>query len=187
MASLSVYLNEITPEGLHLDCECTRDDLQLEDRDPEFKGTLHLAVDIVSDKDKVFVKGELEGTFLRECVRCLNVFEEPRTIPLLAYFRTQDHQASPPTGGKKVEGELDSEDDSGDSYCIQHNQCQLADMIREQLILATPMQPVCHEGCQGLCQVCGQNLNQGDCACGEVNIASPFSVLRQVMPSSRRP
>lgn len=41
----------------------------------------------------------------------------------------------------------------------------LEPVVREQLLLALPMGAVCSEGCKGLCQVCGANLNETDCGC----------------------
>ena len=41
----------------------------------------------------------------------------------------------------------------------------LTEAIRQYTLLAIPMKPVCYEDCAGLCQKCGQNLNQGSCDC----------------------
>ena len=35
--------------------------------------------------------------------------------------------------------------------------------VRQEIILAYPMIPVCQAGCKGLCGECGQNLNHGRC------------------------
>jgi uncharacterized protein len=37
--------------------------------------------------------------------------------------------------------------------------------IRDTLILAAPIAPVCKEDCKGICPQCGANLNQGKCGC----------------------
>jgi uncharacterized protein len=36
----------------------------------------------------------------------------------------------------------------------------ITDDIRQEIILAYPMIPICQQNCKGLCPVCGQNLNQ---------------------------
>jgi len=41
----------------------------------------------------------------------------------------------------------------------------LAELAGEQLQLAVPMKPLCHNGCPGLCPRCGADLNLGRCAC----------------------
>ena len=36
--------------------------------------------------------------------------------------------------------------------------------VRQEVILAYPMVPVCRPDCKGLCASCGQNLNAGTCS-----------------------
>jgi uncharacterized protein len=42
---------------------------------------------------------------------------------------------------------------------------ELDPLIEEQIALALPLYPVCGEGCQGLCPVCGQDQNEKPCGC----------------------
>jgi len=37
--------------------------------------------------------------------------------------------------------------------------------IRQEILLSLPMKILCKESCKGLCQNCGQNLNQKKCKC----------------------
>ena len=37
--------------------------------------------------------------------------------------------------------------------------------IREEIILAYPIKPLCRDMCKGLCPKCGKNLNEGGCSC----------------------
>lgn len=39
----------------------------------------------------------------------------------------------------------------------------ITDDVRQEILLAFPMIPVCRPDCKGLCSVCGQNLNAGAC------------------------
>ncbi|MFU8779921.1 MAG: YceD family protein [Kiritimatiellia bacterium] len=41
----------------------------------------------------------------------------------------------------------------------------LTEDIREAILLALPLYPVCRESCKGLCPQCGTNWNEGICAC----------------------
>jgi uncharacterized protein len=41
----------------------------------------------------------------------------------------------------------------------------LEDVLREQVLLVTPVKTVCRDECKGLCPVCGRNLNQEPCGC----------------------
>ena len=42
---------------------------------------------------------------------------------------------------------------------------ELEDILREQVLLALPMQRVCSETCKGICPGCGKNRNETACDC----------------------
>ena len=42
---------------------------------------------------------------------------------------------------------------------------ELEDILREQILLALPMQRVCSDVCKGICPVCGRNRNETECGC----------------------
>ena len=39
--------------------------------------------------------------------------------------------------------------------------------LRDEILLAMPISPLCREGCKGLCPVCGGNRNNLACDCEE--------------------
>ena len=41
----------------------------------------------------------------------------------------------------------------------------LGEVVREQILLALPLKPLCREDCRGLCPACGQNRNLVPCGC----------------------
>lgn len=45
------------------------------------------------------------------------------------------------------------------------------------ILLTMPMQAVCSDDCKGLCQVCGHNLNDGDCSCDKGYVNPTFEEL----------
>jgi uncharacterized protein len=83
------------------------------------------------------------------------------------------------------EGEAEEQND--DLYYFTGDHLELAPMLREQLILASPMHPLCSEECRGLCTRCGKDLNEGPCRCGEEPTGSPFQVLRTMKEKLRNP
>ncbi len=56
----------------------------------------------------------------------------------------------------------------------------LAALVREQLQLHVPFQPLCRESCKGMCQTCGADLNVGRCACSKILKQNPFSSLKDL-------
>lgn len=50
------------------------------------------------------------------------------------------------------------------SYKVQPTDVvDITEDVRQEIILAYPMIPVCRPECKGLCRSCGQNLNVGTC------------------------
>lgn len=44
----------------------------------------------------------------------------------------------------------------------------ITDDVRQELMLAYPIIPICRKDCKGLCRLCGQNLNKATCDHQEV-------------------
>jgi uncharacterized protein len=60
----------------------------------------------------------------------------------------------------------------------------LAPTLREQILLALPMDALCGEACKGLCPHCGQNLNEATCDC-RADVADPrWAKLRELKLSN---
>lgn len=55
---------------------------------------------------------------------------------------------------------------------------ELDDVLREQVVLALPMQRVCREDCKGICPVCGKNRNEAACDCKVESGAAHWHALR---------
>jgi uncharacterized protein len=83
--------------------------------------------------------------------------------------------------------EVEPEEQNDDLYYFTGDHLELAPMLREQLILASPMHPLCSDDCLGLCARCGKNLNEGPCRCGEEPTGSPFQVLRTMKDRLKNP
>ena len=45
-----------------------------------------------------------------------------------------------------------------------HHELDITEAVRQSVIVALPMKPLCKEDCAGLCSYCGMNLNSG-CIC----------------------
>ena len=55
--------------------------------------------------------------------------------------------------------------DEADQVAYTGKELDLGPVVREQILLALPMDALCTEDCKGLCQVCGGNLNEKECSC----------------------
>jgi len=106
----------------------------------------------------VFAAGEV-GTEVRlTCERCLRVWDEPLTVSVAELV-----------GGEDAEYPLD--DDVAD----------LDPPLRDAVLLAVPLRPLCSPDCLGLCAVCGADLNGDACPGHEEEPESPFTALRGLL------
>jgi len=48
---------------------------------------------------------------------------------------------------------------------IPNDILDIGEILRENILLALPLKPLCHPECKGLCEVCGENLNITQCNC----------------------
>ena len=78
--------------------------------------------------------------------------------------------------GKNDEREIEEDDFATAFY--ENDQIDLGQLMREQFYLAVPMKPLCDAACQGLCPVCGTNLNRGTCECRRDWDDPRFAVLK---------
>jgi uncharacterized protein len=105
----------------------------------------------------VFVTGVLNTRVDAVCSRCLGDFDQPLTLKIeeeLLLTVDPSTGASIPTQGE------------GGAFTINENQeFDLGEAVRQYVLLALPMKPLCREDCAGLCPSCGHNLNLGHCSC----------------------
>ncbi len=53
-----------------------------------------------------------------------------------------------------------------DDYVVcENNALELNELAISDLLLQLPTKILCREDCKGLCYVCGQDLNEGECNC----------------------
>ena len=137
----------------------------------KFKGPLSLHLSIRKDKDDLFFQGHLQMTYVLPCSRCA----EDAFYPIDEFFSpiyTQGKEPASNDGGLTA-GALDSSYFQGDAI-------DLGDVIREQILLFIPIQPLCGELCKGMCVHCGQNLNVRDCKCEKETVQSTFEILKRI-------
>jgi uncharacterized protein len=127
-----------------------------QDEDYRVAAPVELSMDVQKTAGAAFaVTGTVRTRLELTCSRCIEPFE----IPAEASFDLRYVPQSANTG----EGEREvAEDDLGTAY-YREGMLDLAELLREQFVLALPMKPLHDEACRGLCPVCGGNLNRTDC------------------------
>ena len=191
MGVLAPLVSDITPEGLSLVADVTADELGLADTDATLRGPVSISLDLAHADEMIAVTGVLEGTVVRQCVRCLKEYQDGLAFSVHAAFAREGKESkigarqpkgSDPRKGRpgspKPETDVEQEDEGDDRYFYQGDHIELAPMLREHIILAAPMQPLCRENCAGLCARCGKDLNEGPCQCPAEAPSTAIRVIR---------
>jgi uncharacterized protein len=113
---------------------------------------------------QIRVAGEIETKVELVCARCLEPVIDEVHRPFDLFY-------SPLPKGEKPEEARLKEDDAEIGF-FEGEGLFLADVLREQVLLALPMKVICRSDCRGLCPNCGANLNHEECRC-ETHAADP--------------
>ena len=117
----------------------------------------------------ILVRGRLNAEIEVDCSRCLSVFHCPVVLNIEEeYFPTTDVLSGAP---------LPLPDEPGTFTIDEHHILDLSEAVRQYVLMAIPMKPLCHEDCAGLCPHCGSNLNVEPCRCSSPPIDPRWSQL----------
>ena len=94
----------------------------------------------------ILIHGKCKTAVSGICGRCLEEIELPVETKIDLFFDPEE-----------IPEELDISED-----------------IREEVLLAFPMNLLCSSDCEGLCRNCGGNLNRNECSCNGKNNSGDF-------------
>ena len=114
----------------------------------------------------LFIRGSVDVTLSIPCGRCL---EE---VPTQICFDID----------KKLDiGEsvlLDDEMEEND-YLIGF-ELDVDKLVYAEILVNWPMKVLCKEDCEGICKVCGANLNKGDCGCQRTELDPRMAAIQDI-------
>ncbi len=122
--------------------------------------------------DKAHVRGKVAAEIRVDCTRCLEPVESKFEILFDDVF------VDPADAPAEIEVVLGAEE-LDESIAID-GKIDVAEVVREQILLALPDQVFCKEDCKGLCPKCGSNRNLLDCRCIEDEIDPRWSGLKNL-------
>jgi len=128
--------------------------LEGEDGPIALNGPVTVRGDIYNTGSSLVVRGTARASVLLTCSRCAKPFEQSVQAPIEVEFV----QGRPGVAHEENEEGLERVPYEGDEV-------DLSDEVRQRLVLALPMKPLCSDGCLGLCPTCGKDLNEGPCDC----------------------
>lgn len=112
----------------------------------------------------LYASARLLGRVPGECSRCLSAIEQTvssRFSELYHYPRETAPQEA--------------------NFIPEDLNLDFSEVVREDMLLSLPLQPLCRPDCKGLCPNCGKNWNEGPCDCPTDEGDPRLSVLKQLL------
>ena len=121
---------------------------------------------------EVRVAGRYTVEMTAECDRCLGHARFPLDGAFDLFYRP----------AASMEREEETAIDAGEAEMgfYEGDGLELEDILREQVLLALPMQRICSESCKGICPVCGKNRNETACDCPLESRDSRWDAFRKL-------
>ncbi len=110
----------------------------------------------------IWVSGLLNANGSCVCSRCLQAYQVSLQFALNeVYFPVLDINTGTP--------QALPEDADPDCTVDEHHILDITEAVRQSLIVAVPMKPLCRPDCAGLCPECGVDRNRVSCHCQDKN------------------
>ena len=134
------------PVGTYREFTIDTPDLEL-DEDTK-ASNVHCEVRVSRVQQGILAEVDCSAETPLECTRCLELYTQQLKSHFdeLFYFHFL------------------RENENAELFLPETGYMDLAELVREYLVLEIPYAPVCREDCKGLCPICGKNLNLGSCS-----------------------
>src|SRR5262245_5273244 len=143
MPRLVMELSAIPHEGLSQHFTSTGGGLGILDTELSVTQLVEIDCQFYKIDQEVVVQGRLQWAVHLTCSRCAEEFEQPLSIALEAVYLPM-HALSSERARELEAGEADV-------YTYAEPLVDIAEMVRDKLMLSLPLQPHCRVGCKGLC------------------------------------
>ncbi len=165
---MKLNLTDVLLDDKRIDQEVPIDADRLEYSFGEFPLLVKNPVRITVVKDEegyLNIHGSASVTVQIPCDRCLKNTE----VPLELSFDDRVHAGGAGSPAEAESVPKDDTDDEGSSfepdYYLEGYYLDVDKLLFGEALLNWPSRVLCREDCKGLCPVCGQNLNHGECGC----------------------
>jgi DUF177 domain-containing protein len=121
---------------------------------------------------EVRIKGQYTVEMASQCDRCLGRARFNLNSGFDLFYRPMSFIAR--------EEEVEIDEGEAEIGFYEGGGMELEDILREQVLLALPMQRVCSDVCKGICPVCGKNRNETECECKLESHDDRWGALRKL-------
>jgi len=132
---MKIHVNRVPETGVSNRASYDPSTMDMERPDIHLREPFDVEAFMALAEKELVVRAGIHCPLVMTCARCLEEF--PSTIRSDAVF----------------------------SYTVQPTDVvDITEDLRQEIILAYPMVPLCRPECKGLCRSCGQNLNTASCS-----------------------
>ena len=168
-----IDVSQIPPEGL--DVALSEATLDLGEPADTWDGpaTVRAELHVGRSGRGVLINGTFSSDVPLICSRCLEPF----------HFQGKDqfHLYCEAGAGVPPGEEHELAGDELDVTYLEEGRIDTDRLLRENILLSLPVQPLCRGECRGLCPRCGANLNLGACNCTDTRVDPRLQALRKVL------
>ena len=140
--------------------------------DAEFLGETYKFIEPLKVEGRVYNNGQsltleakVSGRMITECARCLDEVETDVEFSVHELLSQREEGA----------------DEDEDIILFDGYEIELDDIIADHFLMNISGRYLCSEDCKGLCPVCGQNLNHGECECDNEYIDPRWQALADIL------
>ena len=130
----------------------------------------------------LLLEGAVDTEVEQVCFRCGIVYRQPVHAEFQEDFVVRPPQA--PGQGPRVQ----EDDEAPDTrlFIAGTLDLNLDELLRQSILLALPLKPLCADDCLGLCPRCGSRLSDGPCTCSSAESTSQLTDLQRLLDERRR-
>jgi uncharacterized protein len=170
-----IDIDRLPREGVKISREFEFSNVEIIEENAVFLQPVYAEVSVKKVGEEVFIKGRIKAVLSFVCSRCLVPYEFPVDSHFdLIYLPEELEQAK---------DELDGDDLNTSFY--YSCRIDLREVVLEQFNLTFPVKPLCSETCQGICPVCGRNINNGECTCIKEDFDFRLEKLKNFLKDKR--
>jgi len=130
-----------------------------------FDEPLKVSGSVSNNGKSLILKANCSGYMTTQCARCM------KDIKVSIDFEIDENLVQ--------DNEEVNEDD--DVILFSEPQIDIDDIVADCFLMNVEGKYLCKEDCQGLCQQCGADLNEGECGCSQDNIDPRWAALVDIM------
>ncbi len=171
MSAMEVDLSRIAEGVNRYEFEAGPEELDLEEENSVFRKKVRASLMITRTGTTLTLRGEVNAVVERTCSRCLDKFEDR--------VEGQFFEAAQ-LDGDMLQA-LDDQYDSDPEFLSANQGFLTIDtLVRETVLVLSPMKPICRSGCKGICPICGTDRNRKDCECDTRPIHPSWEAVRKL-------